>query len=95
MKIEDLNTFDGTAISHGDKTYSYLDLSNRIAEFLDSPDIKLLSGKVVIRNADYSFDAIAMLLALERLNTIIVPIVNTTVGMDWLGEEMVRRYEIL
>ena len=78
MKIEDLNTFDGTAISHGDKTYSYLDLSNRIAEFLDSPDIKLLSGKVVIINADYSFDAIAMLLALERLNTIIVPIVNTT-----------------
>ena len=78
MKIEDLNTFDGTAISHGDKTYSYLDLSNRIAEFLDSPDIKLLSGKVVIINADYSFDAIAMLLALERLNTIIVPLVNTT-----------------
>ena len=24
-----------------------------------------------------------------------VPIVNTTVGMDWLGEEMVRRYENL
>jgi acyl-CoA synthetase (AMP-forming)/AMP-acid ligase II len=78
MKIEDLNKFEGTAVIHGDKAYSYLDLSNRIAQFLDSPDIKLLSEKVVILNADYSFDAIAMLLALERLNTVVVPIVNTT-----------------
>lgn len=78
MKIDDIQNFVGTAILHKDKSYSYSDLSNRIAELLNLPEIQSLSGKIVIVNSDYSFDSIAMLFALERLNTIVVPIVQTT-----------------
>lgn len=78
MKIDDIQNFVGTAILHNDKSYSYSDLSNRIAELLNLPEIQSLSGKIVIVNSDYSFDSIAMLLAIERLNSIVVPIVQTT-----------------
>ncbi|EDP75577.1 fatty acid--CoA ligase family protein [Hydrogenivirga sp. 128-5-R1-1] len=65
------------AIIHNDEKYTYKDLYNKINEFLNEIKKEIKIGEVVAILGDYSFENIALLLALHLNKNIIVPITST------------------
>ncbi len=70
------NFYSKIAIIHNDKRYTYKDLADKIQEFLNDFKDKVKEGEVVAILGDYSFENIALLLALHLNKNIIVPITS-------------------
>ncbi|AEA34598.1 ANL family adenylate-forming protein [Hippea maritima] len=76
--IENFKKFDSKlAIIHNDKKYTYKELLEKIEKFLNDFKGKIKKGEVVAILGDYSFENIALLLALYLNKNIIVPITST------------------
>ena len=76
--IDSFKIFDSKiAIIHNDKKYTYKDLADKIQEFLNDFKDRVKEGEVVAILGDYSFENIALLLALYLNKNIIVPITST------------------
>ncbi|MEA2019625.1 MAG: fatty acid--CoA ligase family protein [Campylobacterota bacterium] len=73
--IESFKKFDDKiAIVFKNKNYSYNDLYNKIKKIEDELLLKIEKGEVVSILSDYSFESIALLIALYKNKNIIVPI---------------------
>lgn len=76
--IDSFKNFDSKiAIIHNDKKYTYKDLLEKTKEFLNDFKDRVKEGEVVAILSDYSFESIALLIALYRNKNIIVPITTT------------------
>ena len=76
--IDSFKRFDKKiAIIDNNKKYTYKDLLDKIEEYLDCLKDKVKRGEVVAILGDYSFENIALLLALYLNKNIIVPITST------------------
>ena len=69
--------FENTAIISEDITYSYLELDSEVSSVLNKiKEQNISSGETVFLLSDYSFNAIAWLLALYENKNIVVPITS-------------------
>ena len=69
--------FENTAIISEDITYSYLELDSEVSSVLNKiKEQNISSGDIVFLLSDYSFNAIAWLLALYENKNIVVPITS-------------------
>ena len=76
--IDNFKRFDKKiAIIYNNKKYTYKDLLDKIEEYLDYFKDKVKRGEVVAILGDYSFENIALLLALYLNKNIIAPITST------------------
>lgn len=78
--IDNFKKFNNkTAIIYKDKSYSYVDLYNKIEKIYNDflPQNGIKQGEVVSIVSDYSFESIALLIALYKNKNIIVPITTT------------------
>jgi acyl-coenzyme A synthetase/AMP-(fatty) acid ligase len=96
-----------TAIIHNDKKYSFEDLSFEIKKYCHEIDvIKIKNGEIVVILGDYSFNAIALFIALYIKKAILVPITTKViteieerieqVNADWiwnLDNNKINKYE--
>jgi acyl-coenzyme A synthetase/AMP-(fatty) acid ligase len=77
---EQLVSFDDrVAVVDGDRTYTYRTLSERIATYFNELQTTVKPGGVVALHSDYSFESIALFLALYEHRCIIVPIATNVV----------------
>ena len=75
--IYNFKKFDSQiAIIYNDKKYTYKDLLEKIQKFLNDFKDRVKEGEVVAILGNYSFENIALLLALYESNNIIVPITS-------------------
>ena len=76
--IDNFKNFDKKiAIIHNDKKYTYKELLEKIQEFLNDFKGRIKQGEVIAILGNYSFENIALLLALYLNKNIIVPITST------------------
>lgn len=68
---------DRECIIFKDKTYNYTELYNKVLEIKNNVLDKIEQGRIVAILSDYSFESIALLLALYENKNIIVPITST------------------
>ncbi len=79
--IENFKRFDKRiAIVFKNQNYSYIDLYNQIKEIETNLLSKIKKGEVVSILSNYSFESIALFIALYKNKNIIVPISNTIAG---------------
>lgn len=76
MNINYLNNYSGVAILDDKKEYSYSDLYSRIRFYENK--FSTLNNQNIAIVSDFSFDTIAILLALSNSTNTVVPIVFTT-----------------
>jgi acyl-coenzyme A synthetase/AMP-(fatty) acid ligase len=75
--IDNFKKFDKKiAIIHNDIKYTYIDLYCKIQEYLNFFENNIKQGEVVAILGDYSFENIALLIALYKNRNIIVPITS-------------------
>ncbi|ROI03785.1 long-chain fatty acid--CoA ligase [Kaistella haifensis] len=78
MTIDQLQTNSGTSIITDDASYSYTELFEKIKSYEVELSNVVKKGDVVGIKSDYSFQSIALFLALSLKSCIIVPLVPTT-----------------
>jgi acyl-coenzyme A synthetase/AMP-(fatty) acid ligase len=68
---------DKTSVIDGDRIYTYNDLSDALSHLHNTLITSITAGEVVAIIADYSFESVALFLALMQNHNIIVPITAT------------------
>jgi hypothetical protein len=76
-----------TAVIFKEKEYAYAQLADRIAEYDQVVSSQLHAGDIVAIISDYSFESIALFLALAQRRHIVVPI-TTKVEAEIEGGEL-------
>ncbi|MGE4472033.1 MAG: fatty acid--CoA ligase family protein [Sulfuricurvum sp.] len=78
MEWMDFSAFgDKTSVIDGERVYTYNDLSNALLELHNTLITAITPGEVVAILSDYSFESVALFLALMHNRNIIVPITTT------------------
>ena len=80
MILDRLKKYDGIAIVHNGKRFSFSDISDQIRTYAKVIKNEISINDVVVLNTDYSFYSISLFLALTEFQVIVVPIVDTTPG---------------
>ncbi len=80
MQWMDFSAFgDKSSVISGNQTYTYNQLSDAILELRKTAIAPITAGEVVAILSDYSFESVALFLALMQNRNIIVPITATLV----------------
>lgn len=78
MKFNFLKFFTGISIISEEKSFTFLDLYNRIIHYQDI--LKQYDSRVIAIKGDFNFETISFLLASSTCNNVIVPIVFTNLS---------------
>lgn len=78
MKFNFLKFFTGISIISEEKSFTFLDLYNRIIHYQDI--LKQYDSRVIAIKGDFNFETISFLLASSTSNNVIVPIVFTNLS---------------
>lgn len=78
MILDCIKQYKGTCIIEESNSYSFMDLNNQIQKYSALLGRLIEKNDVVLIDSDYSFNSIALLLALSKGPNIVVPVIRTT-----------------